>query len=385
MRIHSEYQHKSPTQTFLFKSQLPTKSQINIGYGAYENVGKVLSQLGVGKQVLITTQTSIAGSWLEPLVKHIKDSGYEVHILELADGEHCKSIESLISAWNKLQSHSFTRNDTIIALGGGAISDLVGFAGSTYLRGINTVIIPTTLLAQVDASIGGKTAINLENGKNLAGTFYFPNLIIIDPLFLSTLPEQEFLSGLGEIIKYALIEQTVSKETEYKIGTKPLFSILQDIALSPFSKESPFLLNIISCCVKMKLAVVGKDPYEKNLRRCLNLGHTLGHGIEKASQFEISHGEAVSIGLNFALSLAESIGKLNKDDVSNAIALIKGMNLPIDIPNNLNKEKIMQAVLHDKKRENNTIKFVLPEEKLGIVSIDYQIPVNKFREFLTRQ
>jgi 3-dehydroquinate synthase len=285
MRFHSSQGHRSGSD--LINVRLRTTTQLEtraaIGEGGIESAGSILKQLGAGNRVLVLTQPSLMNSWAATAVEHIKEAGFTTSVMELPDGEECKSHESLIRVWEQMQSSQLDRSDTLVAVGGGALSDMAGFAASTYLRGIRSVLIPTTLLAQVDASIGGKTAINLPSGKNLAGTFHFPEVVIVDPDTLKTLPPRDLLSGLGEIIKYAYMERTIAERTDYKQGPRTFYRVLRDVILGKgFSLESPELLGIIAASVKMKMAVVGKDPYEGELRRCLNLGHTLAHAIDKA-------------------------------------------------------------------------------------------------------
>ena len=383
MRVHSQSGHKAEAINVVLKTQLPVSSRVSIGVGAIENIGNLLQQLEVGKRVLILSQKGVSDPWGARAEASIEDAGYVTHSMELPDGEASKSHEYLLKVWTKLQELQFTRQDTLVAVGGGALTDLAGFAASTYLRGIKTVLVPTTLLAQVDASIGGKTGINLPSGKNLAGTFHFPLGVVVDPAVLSTLPEREMRSGLGEIIKYAMIEQTVVANTEFRGGPRSLYSVLSEvIEKDGFSAAHPALEGIITSCIKMKLAVVGKDPLEGHLRRSLNLGHTLGHAIEKVSNYSYSHGEAVSIGCVFATQLSLSRGMFAAADLERLVALLEEAGLPVSIPTELSTDQLSEAMAFDKKRQAENIKFVLPHKTIGAVDLDVSISLDQLKETL---
>lgn len=379
--------HEGPIITMRWQVKEDIRSRIDSGIGARKSIADILAQLNVGSRVLLVTPDSLDAMWASELSEILASRDYSVVTLDVADGDECKSIESLQKIWDVLQENCFDRHDSIVALGGGAVCDLAGFAAATYLRGINLALIPTTLLAQVDAAIGGKTAINLKSGKNLAGTFYIPQSVILDPTYLSTLPSREFVSGIGEIIKYALIEDTISSNTDYKPGPRPFLSVLQEALPQIDSDESlqeahQLLPGIITTSVKMKLAVVGKDLHEGGLRRVLNLGHTLGHAVEKVSDYSVTHGEAVAMGLVFALKLAIKKKTIAEDLLTPVISLLEEVDLPVAIPDDLDKTKIVGALAHDKKRQSKVIKFVLPQSKLGIVDYDFEIPISELADFV---
>jgi 3-dehydroquinate synthase len=379
--------HQGPVVTMRWTSLLNLKTRVDVGYDARKNAGDIISQATSGKKVLIVHQAAMKNNWLDDLYQILDNQKLAISTLELADGEEGKSFESLSQIWQTLQEKMFDRTDTVIALGGGATCDVTSFAASTYLRGINLVLMPTTLLAQVDAAIGGKTAINLTAGKNLAGTFYFPQAVLIDPAYLSTLPDREFTSALAEIIKYGLIEQTIAENTDYRPGPKPFLTILEEnlpqATVDDSSKTShPVLPGIITACIKMKLSLVAKDPHESKLRRCLNLGHTLAHALEKVSQYKLSHGEAVAIGTCFALKVAISKHFVVEESVARIAQLTEEVGLPTDIPNTLNKEELLKAIKQDKKRQGETIKFVMPKSPLGVVDFNYDIKIDELAQFI---
>lgn len=383
MRVHSQSGHKAEAINIVLKTTLPVSSRVSIGAGAISNLGNLLLQHDLGKRVLVLNQAGIRERWGEIAVSAIEKAGYITHEMELPDGEAAKSHESLLKVWAKLQQLQFGRNDTLVAVGGGALTDLAGFAASTYLRGIKTVLVPTTLLAQVDAAIGGKTGINLPSGKNLAGTFHFPVNVVVDPEVLSSLPEAQVRSGLGEIIKYAMIEQTVAANTEFRGGPRTLYAVLRDvIEKDGFSVSHPSTEGIITACVKMKMAVVGKDPLEGRLRRSLNLGHTLGHAIEKVSNFGYTHGEAVAIGCVFASQLSLSRGMLPAKPLEDLTTLLEEANLPVSIPAELSTDQLIEAMSFDKKRQAESIKYVLPDKTIGNVDIDASLTLDELKEAL---
>ncbi len=382
MKLHSGAGHKDDVYTMLLKSSTPLESRVDFGPGMRHKAGKILRQLETGNKVLLLCQTSLPKKWVEELQEILLAENFDVSLHVLPDGEDAKSLEQLSACWALMQEKAFTRSDCVVAIGGGAVSDLAGFCASTYLRGVKLVLISTTLLGQVDASIGGKTAINLSSGKNLAGSFYFPHSVIVDPEYLATLPVRELKSGMGEITKYAFIEETVAKNTEYKAGPRPLWETLISNFKDGECDDMHVIAPLISCCIRMKLAVVLKDPFEQYLRRCLNLGHTLAHGLEKISNYEITHGEAVAIGTVFAFKLALSRKLIDESELAKVEQMMKSLKLPFDLPQNMDIDKLVNAIAYDKKRTGNSIKYVLPHDHAGKVTLDVAIPVEELATFI---
>lgn len=382
MMNSSRIGRKGESYTIMLDSQIPLSSRVDFGTGFRKRSAQILRQIGCGKNVLLLSQNALPNAYVEEQKNALEKEGFKLEAMSLPDGEDAKTLEQLEACWAAMQKASFTRNDTIVAIGGGALTDLAGFCASTYLRGVKLVLLPTTLLAQVDASIGGKTAINLSSGKNLAGSFYFPSSVIVDPDFLQSLPERELKSGMGEIIKYAYIEDTIVENAEYKPGPRPLRKTIPENFSNGISADNPFLPQAIALCIRMKLAVVLKDPFEARLRRCLNLGHTLGHGVEKVSNYSVSHGEAVSIGTAFAFKLAAARGLISEAIFHEVEATLSKMGLPDKVPQGLALSKIAEAVAYDKKRIGQNIKYVLPEKEAGRVSLDQEIAVDELAEFI---
>ncbi len=373
MSTRHKGRHRGPVVTMMWNTALEVKTRVAVGVGARQKLGSSLAQIGAGKRLLILCQPSTAVHWLRDLITTLPGDDYQVTTLEVPDGEACKSTDWLIRIWEHLQERRFERKDTIVALGGGSVTDLAGFAASTYLRGLNLVLIPTSLLAQVDAAIGGKTGINLAAGKNLAGTFYFPRAVLADSDILSTLPKAQLISGLGEIFKYALIEETVAKNTDYEPDPSSLLEVLEGFVGDELAADNPVLAGIIASCIKMKLFVVGRDPTEANLRRCLNLGHTLGHALETLGNYNLSHGEAVSIGLIADTKLSVEQKRIEKDSLKKLQNLLDKAGLPTKVPSVFQPDRLIEAMSYDKKRDNGQIKLVLPQTRLGLVDLDASI------------
>lgn len=374
--------HRGPVITMLWNTALEVRTRVAVGAGARQKLSGILAQINAGKRVLVLCQPTTAVHWLREVLGAIPSEDYQVTTLEVPDGEQCKTTDWLLRIWEHLQERRFDRRDTVVALGGGSVTDLAGFAASTYLRGLNLVIVPTSLLAQVDAAIGGKTAINLPAGKNLAGTFFFPKAVLADPEILQTLPKKQLISGLAEIVKYALIEETVAKHTDYEIGQKRLFDVLDQLSGGDLEYDDPTVSGLITSCIKMKLFVVGRDPHESGLRRVLNLGHTLGHALEKVADYRLTHGEAVSIGISAVTRLAVSQKRITKNDGERINTLLTNFGLPTSVPPNVDKDKLIGSMLHDKKREGETLKLVLPQTRLGVVDYEVALPTSELEKII---
>lgn len=368
---------------------MPHKSiKVNLKEKSYEmylepncikNAGRYISQLKISRKILIITQDKVPQIYLNSLKSSLSKNGFKVLTVKLSSGEQYKNLNSLLKIINMAIKNKFERNDSFLALGGGVISDLTGFAASIYFRGINFICIPTTLLGMVDAAIGGKTAINIKQGKNLLGTFYQPKIILIDPNCLKTLPKKEFLTGLGEIIKYALLEKTAKS----KFSKTSFFRYLKRNKNRILKLNKEVLLKIIFYSAYVKSIIVSKDEKESNLRTILNLGHTFAHGIEQAYNYKkYTHGEAVSIGICLACKLAEIYKLIDKSKVNKICNLIKLFGLPTKL-NNLKKIKqILKAMQHDKKIKDGKLRFILPQKEIGRVRIVSGVPIKDIVETL---
>lgn len=318
---------------------------IIIGYHLL-SAKNIYEQYVNSSQVLIVTNTSIAPLYLPYLQAVFVDKQCDVVILE--DGEHCKNQASLFQIYDALLANSHHRDTTLLALGGGVVGDICGFAASTYQRGVNVLQIPTTLLAQVDASVGGKTAINHPAGKNMIGSFYQPKAVIIDINTLQSLPEREFRAGFAEIIKYAIL---AGGDFFYTV-----YHALQG-GLSHSSLELP---AIISHCCQIKAAIVQEDERESGARVLLNLGHTVAHALEAYTGYKRwLHGEAVSIGLYCVALLSYEHYGLSKTDFDAIQHMLILSGLPCRIPRDIDINHLYALMAHDKKIKDDKLPFVL--------------------------
>lgn len=283
----------------------------------------------------------------------------------LKDGEEQKNFKNYQKILNLALKNKLERKDAIIAIGGGVVGDLAGFVAATYLRGIDFIQIPTTLLACVDSSVGGKVAINTAFGKNLVGSFYQPKAVFCNLDFLKTLDERQFKTGLAEIIKYAFIQKSSPCEIEYD-----LFDFLNENADKILLRTPEILAKIVKTSLEIKASVVAADEKEQGLRKILNFGHTYGHAIEKITNYKkYTHGEAVAVGIEFAINLAFKKGLITKDYKKQSLVLVAKYDLIKKMPN-FKRKKLIEAMQSDKKVENGKIKFILPTQKSAVESID---------------
>lgn len=326
----------------------------------------MLSPINKGQSFTVINQLNVHELYGRKITQHLKENRFKVNNLIIRDNESAKSIPHAEYCWKKLISLGCDRSSVLIALGGGVTGDLTGFLASTIFRGIQYVQVPTTLLAMVDSSIGGKTGINLEEGKNLIGSFYQPNSVVIDPIFLKSLPEIEIKSGMGEILKYGAIE-----------NPEIIPMVLSWINNGSRIGEKIVRKLIYSSC-KIKADIIAKDEHENNLRRILNFGHTFGHALEAATNFTyFTHGEAVMHGMRFAVRLSKEIIKSKKDsyiDLIKCVDLLKIKPIP-----DLKPDILLKFMNRDKKKVKNKINFVLLEE-LGKPVILDNIPMNLIEE-----
>lgn len=315
---------------------------IFIGHNILSELSDILKMHGIEKCFVLSNNT-VWQYWGSYITDCLSNLNCFYHLIP--DGEKYKNIKTVSEIYDKLSLTGATRKTALIAFGGGVVGDLGGFVASTYHRGIPLIHIPTTLLAQVDSSIGGKTGYNLKTGKNLVGTFYQPLLVFIDTAFLKTLPNREYLSGMAEVIKSALIKD------------RHLFEFLKKKRDRILQRDVDSVLHIVEKCVKIKVDVVKRDEKEAGERALLNFGHTIGHAIERYKNWRILHGEAVAIGICYAAALSLKKGYIGEDTYNNIVNVIKGYNLPTHIKVPLNKLK--EFIYHDKKRKDDYVEWVL--------------------------
>lgn len=318
---------------------------IEIERNLIENMGLKMLRFTKVKKVCIITDVNVHNLYTKHLTDSLTNTGFEVHKLVFDCGEETKSLENLERILEYLAEEQFTRTDMLIALGGGVIGDLTGFAASVYLRGIDYIQMPTTLLAAVDSSVGGKTAINLRSGKNLAGSFWQPKGVYFDTATLETLPKSELQNGLSEIIKAGMILD------------ESIFTLLEESDISQFGA---FIEEIIVKAVTVKKNIVELDEREEGLRKMLNLGHTIGHAIEKASNYEISHGRAVAMGTYAITMIAEFKGWTTDVICSRLSKIYEKYQYDLKCP--YTAEELANIALRDKKRQGDLITLAIPQE-----------------------
>ena len=322
----------------------------------------------IGKKIAIVTNETVAPLYVNQLTDLFKKNNIQYFTIILPDGEQYKNHDSLNQIYDALLTHHADRKTTLIALGGGVIGDMVGFAAATYQRGVPFIQIPTTLLSQVDSSVGGKTAINHPLGKNMIGAFYQPKLVMTDLNTLQTLPEKEFSAGMAEVIKYGLL------------GDLDFFVWIEQNIHEIMHQQPEKLTKIIAHCCQMKANIVAQDETEQGIRAHLNLGHTFGHAIETEMGYgNWLHGEAVAAGTVLACALSEQLGCLKNGDTARVAALFRAANLP-DKPPKFPFNQWIAHMRHDKKVENGIMRFITLQ-KLGCAQIS-EISDMKLLDFL---
>ncbi len=318
--------------------------------GGYEYLSEELSALSGFKRLCIVTDSNVGPLYALSLKDILKPLSEEIFIYTFPAGEEHKTLSEIEGFYNFLLEHRFDRKDMLLALGGGVVGDMTGFAAATYLRGIRFVQLPATLLADTDSSIGGKTGVDLNSYKNMVGAFYMPSLVYISLSVLSTLPEREFSSGMAEVVKHALI-----KDRDY-------YDFLREKSAEIISLDADVLEEMIYKSCAIKAAVVEADPKEGGERAVLNFGHTLGHAIENYMDFSLKHGECVSVGMAAALEISKLRGYITEEEADHAKDLLKLFRLPVSLSKNVDPERILALSRSDKKMAGNTLRFILLEE-----------------------
>ena len=328
-----------------------------VGTGLLNSVGELLMPHTKSNKVLIVSDAFVKTRYMPVVLKSLKDAGLDVRTIEVPIGEESKSLVQFSRIQDSLVEHQLDRGSMLIALGGGVIGDLAGFAAAVYMRGIPYVQIPTTVQAQVDASVGGKTAINHPKGKNLIGAFHQPKLVVIDVDTLKTLPQRDIRAGLIEVIKMGVIRD------------EPLFERVEENLEAILNLDDATLIEIISQACVNKAEIVAKDEKESGLRMVLNYGHTFGHALEAMTHYNrYRHGEAVSIGMHCAAQLATNLRMFSETDFQRQRALLKRAKLPITFPTDLTPEALCDAMYLDKKTLGGKLRLILPT-RIGEVVI----------------
>lgn len=321
-----------------------------------------------GSQALVVTNETIAPLYLQPLLDSCQ--GVQLDSLVLPDGEQYKNLDYLSKIFDELLQKKHSRTTTLIALGGGVIGDMTGYAAACYQRGVNFVQVPTTLLAQVDSSVGGKTAVNHPLGKNMIGAFHQPQAVLIDTDTLSTLPDREYSAGMAEVIKYGLIA-----DADFLDWLEANMSALM-------ARDAECIAKCIRTSCQTKADVVAADEREQNIRAILNLGHTFGHAIEAAQHYkEWLHGEAVAAGMVMAAKFSQKLGWITANDVHRVELIIAAANLPIKVPGNIGTDTFLDYMGLDKKVLNGKLRLVLLK-KLGEAVVTEDFSMSDLRDFI---
>lgn len=320
--------------------------EIFIQPGLLGQLGEILKTHGLKGPIALVSDTHIAPHHGARAAAALSAAGYTVTRLTLPAGEASKTLASAAQLWEEFVKAGLERGSTVVALGGGVIGDLSGFAASAYLRGVRWVMVPTSLLAMVDAGIGGKTAIDLPQGKNLVGAFHPPALVVVDPDLLGTLPEAELRNGMAEVLKHGILRDP---------------GLFELCARGWQALQSADWTALVRRAIAVKVLYILSDPYERAERAALNLGHTIGHGVEQASNFSLRHGEAVAVGLAAAVRLAVRQGLAQPQLVAQIDQALDGLGLPRHLPAGMDPVRVLALMQNDKKKRGGQIRFVLPE------------------------
>lgn len=343
--------------------------KILIKRGLIEETGPRLLELGAGRRAALITNPTVMGLYGKNIIESLEHAGFSVVTIEMPDGEGFKNLEEASKVYDRLVEEKLDRGSPIVALGGGVVGDLAGFVAATYLRGVPYVQVPTTLLAQVDSSVGGKTAVNHPKGKNLIGSFYQPKLVIIDPDVLSTLDEREVRTGLAEVVKHGII-----RDKDYfaslELNAKKILALGVEID------------EAIERSCEIKASVVSADEREAGVRAILNFGHTFGHAIEAVAGYSTyRHGEAVSMGMVIAAGFSAELGLCDTALVDRIKGLLDSLGLPTGVPK-LGPDDILASMLLDKKVKAGRVRFVLLKG-LGEVAIE-EVDEDKIAGYLKK-
>jgi len=347
---------------------------IQIGAGLIEGLGRECARLKLGARCAIITDTNVGRRYAKATFNALAAKGFSPSLIVVPAGEKAKSLKTVQTCYDLLAAHRLERKSFIVALGGGVVGDLAGFVAATYLRGLAFVQVPTTLLAQVDSSVGGKVGVNLKAGKNLVGAFHQPRLVLCDLDALKTLPEREYRAGLAEVIKYGIIYDA------------KLFAQLERDLPKLLRRDRGALAGVVARCCEIKAEVVGQDETESGLRAILNFGHTIGHAVENISGYgKYLHGEAIAIGQVAAARLSAQLLGLPKSHVDRIARLFRWTGLPVTLRLNAARRRKLLAVMKlDKKVSGGEVKFVLAR-RIGKVVFGCKVPSELVEQTLNPQ
>lgn len=344
---------------------------IGIGSGILDRLGEQMVPFGFSPKVGVVSNPTVFKLYGERVLQSLRNAGFDPFPLLIPDGEKFKNLKSVETLLTRLLEERLDRKSCLVALGGGVIGDITGFVASLYMRGISFVQAPTTLLAQVDSSVGGKTGVNHPLGKNMIGAFHQPRLVWIDTATLRTLPQRELLCGIAEVIKYGII------------WDESFFAFLEQHREALLGLDPAVLAQVVKTSCSIKAQVVAKDEREGGLRAILNYGHTVGHAIETETEYkQFLHGEAVAIGMVIAAELAQRLKLIDKVSVQKIRTLVGAYGLPVDIPAGLDAERLCMHMKIDKKAESGKVTFVLPE-RIGAVRVVKDVDISAIKRVLS--
>jgi 3-dehydroquinate synthase len=342
--------------------QLPGQAyDVVVAPGLLATVGSELARIARGRRAFVVTDRTVGPLHAPTIVRSLTSAGFEAHLVELPAGEPHKTLSTVSMIYDALLEHRIERSSVVIGLGGGVVGDMTGFAAATVLRGVPFVQVPTSLLAMVDASVGGKTGVNHVAGKNLIGSFHQPIAVLIDPCVLQSLPSSAISEGLAECIKHEIIRDAEG------------FAALEQNITRALNLEVDYLAELIAHNVAIKARVVEADPTEQGERAHLNFGHTFGHAIEKTSGLGISHGDAVAMGMCAASEVAVELKMIDSATRDRIVRLITAANLPTRLTSAIHGSDVLAAMAHDKKVVANKLRLVLPD-RIGHVIVRDDVP-----------
>jgi 3-dehydroquinate synthase len=326
--------------------------RIEVGRDLLKKLGTACRELQLGQRCAIITDSNAGPIYAPRAIESLHSAGFDPLLITVPAGEKSKNLKQVATCYDQLASHRLERKSVVLALGGGVVGDLAGFVAASYLRGVPFVQIPTTLLSQVDSSVGGKVGVNLKAGKNLVGAFYQPLLVLCDLTTLDTLPLRELRAGMAEVIKYGIIYDPV------------LFARIERHLPALLKRDAKELAEVVARCCEIKAEVVGQDERESGLRAILNFGHTIGHGLEAISSYgKYLHGEAISIGQVAAARISQMQSGLSEDEVRRIRDLFRQTGLPVSVKLTASsRQKLFEAMLLDKKVAQGEVKFVLAKQ-----------------------
>jgi len=335
--------------------------EVHVYPGALQDAAEVLLREMRPSRAVVVTGTGIVARYGELTARLLAEAGIATAILRIRSGERYKTLATVVRLYSGMLKHGLDRSSVVVAVGGGVVCDTAGFAAGTYMRGVALMLAPTTLLAQVDAGIGGKTGVNLPEGKNLVGVFHQPKAVIVDTATLATLPPRAFRSGLAEVVKHGFIRDPALAEAVLRVRD------------ARWLRDAEFLSELVRRSLEIKAAVVMADERESGPRAMLNFGHTVGHAIETLGEYRRwTHGEAVAMGMAAACYVGEVVGITPPSVTQEVVSALRGLRLPVDAPEGVNMEALLSAMKADKKARAGTLRFVLLR---AVGEAEYGVPV----------